>query len=328
MQKSDIPIKNHIKPYIDWIDVEKGLSEKTQENYARFIKRFIDWLKSQGLSSLKPHQLTKDHIWEYRIFLAREAGAKGNGLKRSTQQYYLIGLRSLLGYFAKRDIQSLPPEKIELPQDTDSKEVRFLTIEQLRRLFDAPDTSTKVGVRDRAILETLFSTGMRVSELVSLDTDQIRASLDNQEGLELSIVGKGSKARTVYFSPRALTWINRYLEKRADAAKPLFVNFRRPSGASRRLTARSIQKKVKKYAVQAGLPTDTTPHVLRHSFATDLLSQGVDIRVLQEFLGHASITATQIYTHVTSKQLKDIHQQFHSGNELDEDDESKNSDEI
>lgn len=318
MNKGNKPIKAYISDYIDWIDVEKGLSSTTQENYTRFLKRFTDWLDDNDLSSLKPHELSEDHVWKYRIFLAREAGDSEEGLKRSTQQYYLIGLRSLLTFFAKRDIQSLPPDKIELPKENKSKDVRFLTMDQLKRLFHAPDTSTKIGLRDRAILETLFSTGMRVSELVSLDTQQVRSSLDSEDGFELGIVGKGNKARTVYFSPRALTWIKKYLDKRADAAKPLFVNFRSRNGASRRLTARSIQKKVKKYAVKAGLPTDTTPHVLRHTFATDLLSQGVDIRVLQEFLGHSSITATQIYTHVTSKQLKDIHSQYHSGNDLEE----------
>jgi len=318
MKKNTNALTNHLSGYLDWIDVEKGLSETTQENYQRFIQQFFKWLQQNDLSDLKPHELDEDHLWNYRTYLAREAGPDDDGLKRSTQQYYLIGLRSLLRYFARRDIQSLPPEKVELPKDTDSKEVRFLTMDQLKRLFKAPDTSTKVGLRDRAILETLFSTGMRVSELTDLDLNQVKSSLDNDDGLEISIVGKGSKARTVYFSPRALTWLRKYIDTRTDAASPLFVNFSGPKNRSRRLTPRSIQRKVKKYATEAGLPTDTTPHVLRHTFATDLLSEGVDIRVLQEFLGHESITATQIYTHVTSKQLKDIHSEFHSGKDMDE----------
>lgn len=323
MKKSDTPIPKHITDYLDWIDVEKGLSSTTQENYSRFIKRFVDWLEKNDLADLKPHELSEKHVWDYRIYLARKttSGQSGKGLKRSTQQYYLIGLRSLLSFFAARDIQSLPPEKIELPKSKNEKQVRFLTLEQLRRLFSAPDVSTDIGRRDRAILETLFSTGMRISELTSLDREQIEPSLENDDGLELGIVGKGGKARTVYFSPRALTWLKKYLETRDDMAPALFVNYRSRSDASRRLTARSIQKKVKTYAIKAGLPTDTTPHVLRHSFATDLLGRGVDIRVLQEFLGHSSITATQIYTHVTSKQLKDIHRSYHGGNELGEEDE-------
>lgn len=317
MKKSQKPIIDHLNDYLDWIDVEKGLSSKTQENYSRFLKRFFRWLKKNELTSLLPHELSEKHVWDYRIFLARKAKRKNSeeNLKRSTQEYYLIGLRSLLTFFASRDITSLPPEKIELPKSKNDTEVRFLNLDQLRKLFDAPDTSTDSGLRDRAVLETLFSTGMRISELVALNRDQIEPSI-KQDELELSIIGKGSKARTVYFSPRALEWLRKYLKSRDDMAEALFINYRGPNDSSRRLTARSIQMKIKNYAVMAGLPLNTTPHVLRHSFATDLLGRGVDIRILQEFLGHSSITATQIYAHVTSKQLKDIHKKFHGGNEL------------
>ncbi|MEX0935094.1 MAG: tyrosine-type recombinase/integrase [Candidatus Paceibacterota bacterium] len=318
MKKSKKPIIKHLPDYLDWIDIEKGLASSTQENYARFLKRFFKWLEKHDLTSLLPHELTEKHVWDYRIFLARKTKHENSdkNLEKSTQQYYLIGLRSLLSYFAARDITSLPPEKIELPKTRNEKEIRFLNLDQVRRLFDAPDVSKDIGLRDRAILETLFSTGMRISELVALNRDQIESSLD-KEGLELSIIGKGSKARTVYFSPRALEWLRKYLKSRDDMAEALFINYRAPSDASRRLTARSIQKKIKKYAIKAGLPTNTTPHVLRHSFATDLLGRGVDIRILQEFLGHSSITATQIYAHVTSKQLKDIHREYHGGNDLE-----------
>jgi len=317
MKESSTPIIKHLNDFLDWIDVEKGLASTTQENYARFLERFFDWLRNNDLTDLKPHELSEDHVWKYRIYLARHTTEKKpEGLKRSTQQYYLIGLRSLLRYFAKRDITSLPPDKITLPKDDSGDEVRNLSIDQLKKIFAKPDVTSKSGLRDRAILETFFSTGMRISELVALDRKQISNSLKKDE-LELSITGKGKKTRTVYFSKRALTWLARYLDGRKDEDAALFVNYRAPKDASRRLTARSIQKRVKKYAVEAGLPQDTTPHVLRHSFATDLLRKGIDIRILQEFLGHSSITATQIYTHVTDKQLRDIHGKFHGGDELD-----------
>lgn len=279
------------------------------------MSRFLGWLDDNDLSDIKPHELTPKHVWNYRIYLARKTTSKNSSgtLSRSTQSSYLIALRSLLAYFASRDIQAMPPEKIELPRDKSDTEVQFLDLEQLKRLFTVPDVSRLKGLRDRAILEVLFSTGMRVSELVSLDRDQVDSFLD--EGyLELGIVGKGGRARTVYFSPRTLKWLKKYLDKRGeDDAEALFVNLRKRSDASRRLTVRSIENIVKKSALKAGLPSNTTPHVLRHSFATNLLSQGVDMRTVQEFLGHKSITATQIYTHVTNKKLKDVHEKFHGG---------------
>lgn len=317
MKKSSKPIIKHLTDFLDYIDVEKGLASTTQENYARFLERFFMWLRNNDLADLKPHELTEDHVWKYRIYLARHAGNGSDGLKRSTQQYYLIGLRSLLRFFATRDITSLPPDKINLPKDDSGDEVRNLSIDQLKNLFAAPDVSTKSGLRDRAIIETFFSTGLRISELTALDRKQIEGS-KNKDSLELSITGKGNKTRTVYISERALEWLRKYLVTRGDDSDALFINYSGPKSESRRLSARSIERRVKKYAIASGLPRNTTPHVLRHSFATDLLRKGVDIRILQEFLGHASITATQIYTHVTSKQLSDIHGKFHGGDELDE----------
>ena len=317
MKKSQKPLPQHVSDYLDWLDVEKGLSSKTQENYARFLNRFLNWLEINKLSDLKPHELTSEHIWSYRIFLARQATSKrsSSGLRKSTQGYYLIVLRSLLNYFAERDILALPQEKIKLPKGGKDKEVRFLSLEQLERLFSVPDISSQRGLRDKAILETFFSTGMRISELVALNRDQIEQSIDSDE-LELGIIGKGGTARTVYFSSRALQWLRKYLQIRNDRENALFINYRARKDAPRRLTIRSIEKIIARYATLAGLPQNTTPHVLRHSFATDLLSQGVDIRILQEFLGHKSITATQIYAHVTSKKLRDVHRKYHSGNRL------------
>ncbi len=322
MNKSSKPIPQHVQDYLDWIDVEKGLSSKTQENYSRFLKRFIDWLKIKKLDNLKPHELTPEHIWDYRLYLARQTTSQRSdlNLKKSTQNYYLIVLRSLLGFFAERNILALPPDKVGLPRDKVEKEVRFLSIEQLNRLFEVPDIKTKSGLRDRAILEVLFSTGMRISELIALNREQIEPTLKRKvTELELGIVGKGGKARTVYFSPRALEWLKKYLDGRLginDQDKALFINYRKRSGSPARLTPRSVEKNIKQFAILAGLPANTTPHVLRHSFATDLLNKGVDIRILQEFLGHRSITATQIYAHVTSKKLREVHHKFHGGEEL------------
>jgi len=312
MKQSNKPIPHHLNDFLDWLEIEKGLSSKTQENYSRFLKNFLDWLKKNKLDNLKPHELTPQHIWQYRVFLARQyVSRKNQSLKKNTQNYYLIALRSLLNYFADRDIISLPSEKIKLAKDKGDKQVRFLNIEQLEKLFSIPDISKICGLRDRAILETLFSTGMRISELTSLNRDQIKITPEMTE-LELIIVGKGKRTRTVYLSQRTLFWLNKYLETRKDKEKSLFINYRSKKNTPKRLTPRSIEKLMKKYAALAGLPLNTTPHVMRHSFASDLLAKGVDLRTIQEFLGHKSIAATQIYTHITSKQLKDIHRKYHT----------------
>ena len=312
MKQSDKPIPFHLNDFLDWLEIEKGLSSKTQENYSRFLKNFLDWLKKNKLDNLKPHELSPDHIWQYRVFLARQYVSRNNQfLKKDTQNYYLIALRSLLNYFADRDIISLPAEKIKLAKDKGDKQVRFLNIEQLEKLFSIADASKIYGIRDRAILETLFSTGMRISELTSLNREQIKITPAMTE-LELIIVGKGGRTRTVYLSERTLLWLNKYLETRQDKEKALFINYRSKNNTPKRLTPRSIEKSIKKYAMIAGLPLNTTPHVMRHSFASDLLAKGVDLRTIQEFLGHKSISATQIYTHITSKQLKDIHRKYHS----------------
>jgi site-specific recombinase XerD len=316
MNKSDKPILSHFNDFLDWLDVEKGLSSKTQENYARFLKRFLSWLQANGLENIKPHELTTDHIWKYRVFLSRELLPKTRTpLKKSTQNYYLIALRSLLNYFAERDVLSLPSEKIKLAKDKGEKPIRFLSLEQLEKLFSSPDVTKPQGLRDRAILETLFSTGMRIAELVSLNREQIKLTSQEKE-LEIGIIGKGNRPRTVYISTRALSWLRKYLETRQDKERALFLHYRSKKNAPSRLTPRAIEEMIKKYAILSGIPLSTTPHVLRHSFATDLLSEGVDLRTIQEFLGHKSITATQIYTHVTSKKLREIHQKFHGGQRL------------
>lgn len=311
MNQSNVPIPKHVNDFLDWIDVEKGLSSKTQENYRRFLEKFLVWLKQNNFQGLLPHQLDQDHIWSYRVHLARHSPIHDKqALKKSTQNYYLIALRAFLGYFVAKDIVSMPPDKITLSRPDKEQTVKFLTLEQLDKLFLAPDTSSIGGLRDRAILELFFSTGMRVSELTSLNREQIKIKPGMVE-LELGIVGKGGRARTIYFSKSAIECLGKYLEARDDKEKALFINYSGKKDSPRRLTPRAIEKNLKKYIILAGLPITTTPHVLRHSFATDLLTQGVDLRVIQEFLGHKNILATQIYAHVTNKQLRDVHKKFH-----------------
>jgi site-specific recombinase XerD len=299
-------IIDYLNDFLDWLDVEKGLSSKTQENYARFLKKFFDWLKINNLENLKPFELSLDHVYQYKTFLSRKLK---KALKQSTQTYYLIALRQFLNFLAEKDIKSLPPEKVKLPKKKTEKVIHFLTLEQVEKLLEAPDTSNEIGLRDRAILETFFSTGMRAGELVNLNREQIKIKPETKD-LEITIIGKGQRPRTVYFSERAIFWLRRYLEMRKDKEKALFINYRGKKPGTR-LTIRSLERIVKKYAILAGLPLNTVCHTLRHSFATDLLSKGVDLRVVQEFLGHKNISTTQIYTHITRPQLREIHKKYH-----------------
>jgi site-specific recombinase XerD len=299
-------IIDYLNDFLDWLDVEKGLSSKTQENYARFLKKFFDWLKINNLENLKPFELSLDHVYQYKTFLSRKLK---KALKQSTQTYYLIALRQFLNFLAEKDIKSLPPEKVKLPKKKTEKVIHFLTLEQVEKLLEAPDISNEIGLRDRAILETFFSTGMRAGELVNLNREQIKIKPETKD-LEITIIGKGQRPRTVYFSERAIFWLRRYLEMRKDKEKALFINYRGKKPGTR-LTIRSLERIVKKYAILAGLPLNTVCHTLRHSFATDLLSKGVDLRVVQEFLGHKNISTTQIYTHITRPQLREIHKKYH-----------------
>lgn len=321
MERSSKPIIKHIPDFLDYCEVEKGLRDNTQKNYGRYLNVFIKWLKIEKKESLLPYQLSPEDIWNYRLYLARRyKTSSGKSLAKITQNYYLIALRALLDYFTDRDIESLPSGKIKLPKDTKEKPVKFLALDQVQQLLETPNISTKSGLRDRAIIETLFSTGLRIAELIALNREQIH--FKDPDGLELSITGKGERTRTVYFSPRALHWIKEYLENRAkststmDDEKALFINYRTRSPEVHRLSARAVQKAISHYARLAGLPITVTPHVLRHSYATDLLIEGVDLRTVQEFLGHKNIATTQIYTHITNKRLKEIHKKFHGGNKL------------
>jgi len=274
------------------------------------------WIKIKNKENLLPHELTTDDIWNYRLYLARYIDRKNKPLSKQTQNYYLIALRSLLSYFSDKDIQSIPADKIKLPKDAQKeKSIKFLTLDQIERLLTAPTTSDAQGLRDRAILETLFSTGLRVAELAALNVEQFK-NIKNINDLEITVIGKGNHPRTVYFSERALSWIKKYLDTRDDDYKALFINYRSRKDSDKRLTVRSIERIVKHYSTLANVPFFTTPHTLRHSMATDLLNQGVDLRIIQEFLGHKNISTTQVYTHVTNKKLKDVHRKYHSGKDL------------
>lgn len=319
MSKDNKTIIEYHSDFLDYLEIEKGLSNNTQKNYSRFLNKFFKWLDSANLKNLKPPQLSPAHISKYRIFLARHINSRNQTtLKKSTQNYYLIALRSLLEFFVEKNIASLSPTQIKLAKDKSDKEVKFLKLGQIEKLLLAPDASVIIGLRDRAILETLFSTGLRVAELTALNREQFKITGSTKD-LEIVIVGKGNKVRTIYFSERAVCHIKKYLDQRNDIDNALFINYKRgveKSGASRRLTTKSIEDIVKKYVKIAGLPIITTPHTIRHSFATDLLAQGVDLRLVQEFLGHRNIATTQIYTHVTNKQLQDVHKKLHGGKKI------------
>lgn len=312
------PLPQHLTDFLEYCEIEKGLALNSVKNYSRFVQKFFAWLTESGLERLTPEHLTENHIYKYRVWLSRRPNAVRRAfphLHPSTQARYLIALRAFVSFFHEKNIPTIPTEKIKLPKDRKERLVKFLDVEQLRRFFDAPNTKTAQGLRDRAILETLFSTGLRVAELVSLNRKQIASGLSKTE-FELSVVGKGGHPRVVYFSERALRALTQYLKSRADDDDALFIGLKGPVRDSRRISVRGVELIVERYSKMAGIPFLATPHTLRHSFATDLLSKGVDLRTIQEFLGHRNIATTQIYTHVTSKRLREIHKKFHGGHEL------------
>lgn len=322
MSHAHLSLIQYLPKFLEYCEVEKGLSPVSVRNYRNFLKVFSTWLKNVGLENLRPQGLTAEHLWNYRLYLARKRDPQGRRtITKITQNYYLIALRNLLHYFADKDITALPADKIKLPKLTDKdRAIKFLRYEQIEKLLALPDVSTFQGLRDRAILETLFSTGLRVSELTSLNIEQfnlqelLRGELQEYE---LPIAGKGGSTRTIYFSKRALKWLGEYLKTRKDLSPALFINFRPDlKDKEHRLTARSIERLLKRYVARAGLPVKATPHTLRHSFATDLLEQGADLRAVQELLGHKNIVTTQIYTHLTNPRLREVHRKFHRGRKI------------
>jgi site-specific recombinase XerD len=302
-----------ITEFLEYLEIQKGCSPLTIRDYRRYLKRFYTWI-SENSSVTKPEDINLELVRRYRLYLAHLRARDGLPLKHVTQSYHMIALRAFLRYLlVQRDIPTLSPDKIELPKQG-SRSVNFLNPGQIERLLNSPKISNNAGLRDRTILETLFSTGLRVSELVSLNRDQV-----DLERKEFGVKGKGNKLRVVFLSDTAAQWIERYLRARKDNFKPLFIRYSgkvdaQKSGEKMRLTARSIQNIVARYGKRAGLPIEATPHTLRHSFATDLLISGADIRSVQEMLGHESIRTTQVYTHVTNRHLKEVHKAFHSKN--------------
>lgn len=294
--------------FLEHLEIEKGRSVKTVENYDRYLKRYIAFSKAKS-----PKDVTDRSVREFRMWLNRQSAHPGSKraadqdtLKRKTQNYYLIALRAFLKFLAKRGETSLSPEKIELAKVGD-RHLDLISPQELSRLMAAPTGSSLQALRDRAIMEMLFSTGLRVSELCALDRD-----LDlNRE--EMSVRGKGDKVRVVFISPEAKKAVKAYLDKRGDIEEALFIGSGKGFGNKEggRLTARSVERIIKRYATKAGITKKVTPHVIRHSFATDLLENGADLRSVQALLGHANITTTQVYTHVTDKHLRDIHKAFH-----------------
>jgi site-specific recombinase XerD len=300
--------------FLEYVEIEKGRSLNTVRNYDQYLTRFLDYTKLKN-----PKDITDSIVREFRIWLNRqetksEKGKASTTLKKRTQNYYLIALRAFLKYLARQNIESLSPDRIELAK-VPERSLDLITIEELDRLLKAPDVSTLRGLRDKAMLELLFSTGLRVSELCSLPRE-INLKLD-----EMSVRGKGEKVRVVFISDDARTAVQKYLDKRDDMDDALFVQIfgknekLAKNRDSMRLTSRSVERIIKQYAIKAGISKKVTPHVIRHSFATDLLRNGADLRSVQMLLGHANINTTQIYTHVTDTQLKKIHKQFHRKSE-------------
>ncbi len=298
-----------VTDYLEYLELEKNSSQRTIRNYDHYLKRFLDFT-----GEIEPKDIDLELIRKFRLYLARyEDPVTGRQLKRKTQNFFMIALRSFLRYLARIDIESLSAEKVELG-DQDPSPLKVLDREYLEKLLESPDTTSKEGIRDRTILEVLFSTGLRVSEFTALNTDTI-----NLKRREFGIVGKGGKERVVFLSDSASAWLERYLMIRKDTFKPLFIRYQgkveiEENGEKMRLTARSIERIVEKYVKALGLPIKATPHTLRHNFATDLLINGADIRSVQEMLGHSNISTTQIYTHITNRQLKEVHKSFHGKN--------------
>ncbi|HAS81013.1 MAG: Integrase/recombinase [Candidatus Nomurabacteria bacterium GW2011_GWE1_32_28] len=294
------------REFLEYLEIEKGSSLKTVENYDRYITRFLEFIKVKDVKDI-----TDENVREFRLFLNRQCAGNnrqnGETLKKKTQNYYLIGIRGFLKYLAKKKIESLPAERIELAK-VPERQLDLITHTELERLLSAPEGNDIKSLRDRAILQLLFSTGLRVSELCSLTRDMAFSAG------EFSIRGKGSKVRVVFVSEEANKCINEYLKNRKDMDDALFVKVSKEKSINEKegLARRSIERIVKHYAIKAGISKKVTPHIIRHCFATDLLQNGADIRSVQIMLGHSNIATTQIYTHVTDKQLQEVHRKFHS----------------
>lgn len=299
------------KQFLNYLEIERGRSLKTIENYDRYLSRFFGFIKAKSVKDI-----TEDNVRNFRLWLNRQPSGNrlGGNLKKNSQNYHLIALRVFLKYLKRIKLDSLSPDQIELAKTTE-REIDLISQEELKRLILAPKGDSLSELRDRAILELLFSTGLRVSELCSLKRDSLDFKKD-----EFSIRGKGGKIRIVFLSSDAKDAVRKYLDKRTDVGDAMFIRLDKDPSKTENsfaLTARSIERLIKKYALMAGISKKVTPHVIRHTFATDLLQNGADIRSVQIMLGHASISTTQIYTHVTDKQLMEVHKKFHNKNSGD-----------
>lgn len=295
--------------YIEHLEVEGGRSAKTAENYKLYLERFVEFT-----GDINVGKITSEIVRKYRLWLNRYKNEQGDELATITQSYHLIALRGFLGYLSKRDITSLSPEKIELPK-VSRKQVTFLHYDEINRMIEAIPLDDEVGLRDRAIVELLFSSGLRISELVNLNRDHV-----NTKRREFMVRGKGQKDRPVFIGEAAASHVEEYLHARFDNLPPLFLSYSRNNlssntGDYRRLTSRSIQRIISKYAKLAGITKHVSPHTMRHSFATDLLMNGADLRSVQSMLGHSNIATTQVYTHVTDEHLREVYEKFHSDTE-------------
>jgi len=290
------------RQFLEYIEIERGRAVKTVENYDHYLTRYFAQMKIKNVSDI-----SEQNIREFRLWLNRQPGTAADSMKRRTQNYYMIALRAFLKFLRKREIESISPERIELAK-LPERELDLISPTELGRLIEAARGPEQQDLRDTAILELLFSTGLRVSELCSLNSD-IDLTQDS-----FSVRGKGDKVRVVFLSPAAKGAVTAYLKSRKDMGEALFVNSPVGKAIPSRLTPRSVERIIKKCAVKAGITKKVTPHVLRHVFATDLLSNGADIRSVQQLLGHASINTTQIYTHITDSHLKEVHRKFHGQN--------------
>ncbi len=289
-----------LREYLDYLEIEKNRSIKTRGNYERYLRTFF---KQAGIKDL--NHITADSVRNFRLKLARLKGGDGEFLKKNTQSYYAIAIRNFLKYLIKKDYQVLSPDKIELPK-LPERQIEIIDYADLERLLQAPKGSNLRNLRDQAILETLFSTGLRLSELCGLSR-----YLDFGRG-EITVRGKGEKLRLVFISARAKKSLKNYLEKRGDADEALFISLTKKGQAIGRITPRAVQRLIDRYARQAGIGKRVTPHSFRHAFATDLLINGADLRSVQELLGHSHISTTQVYTHLTNKELREVHRAFHA----------------
>lgn len=292
--------------YAEHLEVERGRSAKTAENYTLYLERFVNFTDDIAVD-----KITSEIVRKYRLWLNRYKNDNGEPLSTITQSYHLIALRGFLGYLSKREIASLSPDKIELPKIS-RKQVTFLHYDEIARMLEVIPLDTEVGLRDRAIIELLFSSGLRISELVNLNRDHV-----NTKRREFMVRGKGQKDRPVFIGEATAQRVQDYLKSRFDNLPPLFLSYSRnhtssTSGDYRRLSARSIQRMISRYARLAGITKHVSPHTMRHSFATDLLMNGADLRSVQAMLGHSNISTTQVYTHVTDEHLREVYEKFHT----------------